>query len=49
MYGSNGAAASAGAAPLAALPFTGFSLIWLLLVAVTLLTTGIAAVRLARR
>ena len=49
MYGGNGAAATAGAAPLAALPFTGFGALWLVLVAMTLLTTGIATVRLARR
>jgi hypothetical protein len=48
MYGHHGVAA-AGAAPLATLPFTGFSLIWVALAAVTLLTTGIAAMRLARR
>jgi hypothetical protein len=48
MYGHNGVAA-AGAAPLGALPFTGFSALWLVLAAVTLLTTGMAVVRLARR
>ena len=48
MYGNNGVAA-AGAAPLGALPFTGFSALWLVLAAVTLMTAGIAAVRLARR
>jgi LPXTG-motif cell wall-anchored protein len=49
MYGGNGAAGAAGAAPLAALPYTGFSAIWLVLIAVTLFTTGLATVRLARR
>jgi hypothetical protein len=48
MYGGNGLAGAAGAVPLAALPFTSFGAIWLVLVAMTLLTTGIAAARLAR-
>jgi len=45
MYGSHGVAGVAGAAPLATLPFTGFNAIWVVLAAVTLLTTGIAAIR----
>ena len=49
MYGGHGIAGVAGAAPLATLPFTGFSLIWVVLAGMTLLTTGIAARRLARR
>lgn len=53
MYGGHGIAgaglgAGAGVAS-GALPFTGFSVLWLILVGVTLITTGIAAVRLARR
>lgn len=49
MYGHHGIAGVAGTAPMATLPFTGFSAIWLVLASVTLLTTGIAVVRLARR
>ncbi len=49
MYGGHGIAGIAGAAPLATLPFTGFNVIWLVLAGVTLLTTGMAVVRLARR
>lgn len=49
MYGHQGIAGVTAAAPVATLPFTGFSAIWFVLAAVTLLTTGIAIVRLARR
>ena len=49
MYGHNGVAGIAAIAPVATLPFTGFSVIWLVLAGMTLLTTGTAAVRLARR
>jgi uncharacterized membrane protein HdeD (DUF308 family) len=53
MYGNgvpnSGVAGVVAAAPVATLPFTGFSVIWLVLAGMTLLTTGIAAVRLARR
>jgi len=48
MYGGHGIAGVAAAAPLATLPFTGFSVIWVVLAGMTLLTTGIAARRLAR-
>jgi hypothetical protein len=48
MYGTH-AGLSATAAPAAALPFTGFSVAWFVLAAVTLFTTGLALVRLARR
>lgn len=49
MYGGNGLAGATGVAGAVALPFTGFNAIWLVLAAVTLLTAGMAAVRLARR
>ena len=50
MYGHKGVAGlGASSAPLATLPFTGLSLIWIVLAAMTLLTTGIAVRRLARR
>ena len=48
MYGAHSGLA-ATAAPAAALPFTGFSVAWLGLAAVTALTTGLSLVRLARR
>ena len=48
MYGAQSGLA-ATAAPAAALPFTGFSVVWFALAAVTLFTTGLALVRLARR
>jgi hypothetical protein len=58
MYGGQGIAGAGVGGGLAstgvgvaggALPFTGFNVLWLILVAVTLVTTGIATVRLARR
>jgi hypothetical protein len=48
MYGAQSGLA-ATAAPAAALPFTGFSVMWFVLAAVTLFTAGLALVRLARR
>lgn len=48
MYGGHSGLA-ATAAPAAALPFTGFNAAWFVLAAVTLFTTGLALVRLARR
>jgi hypothetical protein len=49
MYGHKGVAGLASSAPLATLPFTGFNVMWMVLAAMTLLTTGIAIRRLVRR
>ena len=49
MYGGHGVAGVTATAPLATLPFTGLSVMWVVLAAMTLLTAGIAMVRLARR
>jgi hypothetical protein len=48
MYGTRTGLAT-GPGLVAALPYTGLNVVWLVLAAVTLITTGIAIVRLARR
>jgi hypothetical protein len=47
MYGAHPGLSAA--TPAVALPFTGFSVAWFVLAAVTLFTTGLSLVRLARR
>ena len=49
MYGARSGIAGASGGTLASLPFTGLSVIWLVLAAVTIVTMGTALVRLARR
>lgn len=48
MYGTRGGLAT-GTGIVGTLPFTGLNVMWLVLAAVTLLTTGTALSRLARR
>jgi hypothetical protein len=47
MYMGRSAVAASGLA-VGTLPFTGLNVMWLVLAAVTLFTTGVALVRLAR-
>jgi hypothetical protein len=47
MYMGRSAVAASGVA-VGTLPFTGLSLMWLVLAAMTLFTTGVAVIRLAR-
>jgi hypothetical protein len=47
MYGGR-SAIGAGAVAAGTLPFTGLNLVWIVLAAVTVFTTGIALIRLAR-
>lgn len=47
MYGGRSAIASGGIAA-GTLPFTGVNAIWFVLAAVTVFTTGLALIRLAR-
>jgi hypothetical protein len=47
MYMGRSAVAASGAA-VGTLPFTGLNVMWLVLAAVTLFTTGVAVIRLAR-
>lgn len=48
MYGTRGGIAT-GTGVVGTLPFTGLNVMWLVLAAVTLITTGTALSRLARR
>jgi hypothetical protein len=48
MYMGRNALAASGLA-VGTLPFTGLNVMWLLLAALTLFTSGVAMVRLARR